>query len=144
MIRLTQEQLDAIDEHVREGYPHEVCGIVMGNFEERAKRAVEVRRAGNLNKDRAHDRYELDPADLLKAEREGREKGMEIIGLYHSHPDHPDEPSEFDRARAWPVYSYLILSVKKGVDVTVRSWELNDATSQFEEEELIILPGRDN
>lgn len=138
MIKLKKEHLEIIEAHGREGYPHEVCGIIMGQFNDGANVATEIRRAANLNNERAHDRYEMDPKDLLKAEREGREAGVEIIGYYHSHPDHPDRPSEFDRERAWPGYSYLIASVMEGKDVTARSWLLNEETAKFDEEVIEI------
>lgn len=138
MIKLKKEHMDVITAHAREGYPHEVCGIIMGHFNDSANMAIEVRRAANLNKERAHDRYEMDPKDILKAEREGRDNGVEIIGYYHSHPDHPDRPSEFDRERAWPAYSYLIASVMGGKDVTTRSWVINEETLKFDEEEIDI------
>lgn len=137
MISLDSEQMESIFSHAKQGYPNEVCGIILGACDGQSKRAVAVRKAGNLNTDRAHDRYELDPMDLLAAERDGRDQNIEIVGFYHSHPDHPDAPSEFDRQRAWPVYSYLIISVRDGKDVSVRSWQLNDETKQFEEEKIL-------
>ena len=133
---LESNHLDFISTHAVEGYPNEVCGIVLGRCEGEVKRCVEVRRAVNLNTERAHDRYEIDPSDLLNAEKEGRERGLEVIGFYHSHPDHPDAPSEFDRERAWPCYSYLIVSVTGGERWTVRSWVLDEVTGFFEEEEI--------
>lgn len=138
MIILTKEHLDDILSHAKEGYPHEVCGIILGKYDGDGKKAEEVRRAKNLNTERANDRYEIDPKDLLGAEREGRDKGYEVVGFYHSHPDHPDAPSEFDRERAWPCYSYIIVSVRGGEEVSFRSWLLNDETKSFDEEKIII------
>jgi len=139
MITIRKRDLDRIFEHGRDGYPHEVCGIIMGTYGEASKRVEEIRIAGNLNTERAHDRYEMDPKDILKAEREGAGKGLEIVGFYHTHPDHPDEPSEFDRERSWPSYSYIIVSVNDGSDFKVRSWILNEDTKRFEEEKIEIL-----
>ena len=144
MIHIKKEYLDDIEAHGREGFPNEVCGIILGVCGpgvsgSEGKEALELRRATNLNSDRGHDRYELDPKDLLKAERDARDTGMEIIGFYHSHPDHPDVPSEFDRKRAWPSYSYFISSIMGGKDACTRSWLLNDETQVFEEEEIIVL-----
>jgi len=138
MITLKQSHIDAIFEHGREGHPDEVCGIILGSFSGDDREAIEVMRAGNLNSERSHDRYELDPKDLVAAERKCRESGLEVIGLYHSHPDHPDAPSEFDRERAWPVYSYLIVSVMKGEDCSVRSWQIDEETERFIEEKINI------
>ena len=83
----------------------------------------------------AHDRYWIDPADLLRIQKQARDQGLEIIGIYHSHPDHPAVPSECDRRLAWPVYSYLIASVCQGQVVAVQSWRLNDA-QLFESEKI--------
>ena len=139
MLTIKKEHIDGIYSHGGEGYPQEVCGIILGRYDGDDREAVEVRRGANLNSERAHDRYELDPRDLLAAEKHCRENGLEVIGLYHTHPDHPDEPSEFDRERSWPVYSYLIASVRNGKDFTARSWRLNDETKLFEEEKITIV-----
>jgi proteasome lid subunit RPN8/RPN11 len=81
------------------------------------------------------DRYWIDPADLLHAQKQARERGLQIIGVYHSHPDHPAIPSETDRQLAWAEYSYLIVSVQAGKAVEARSWQLNPER-QFEAERL--------
>ncbi|QQE67226.1 hypothetical protein GFS31_39390 [Leptolyngbya sp. BL0902] len=86
----------------------------------------------------AHDRYWIDPADLLRIQKEARDQDLEIIGIVHSHPDHPAIPSECDRQLAWPVYSYVIASVREGQVVDVQSWRLNEA-QQFEAESITIL-----
>ncbi len=138
MIHIKKEHMDEIEAHGKEGYPHEVCGIMLGAYGSERNEVMELRRAANLNKDRAHDRYELDPKDLLRAERDARDADMEIIGFYHSHPDHPDIPSEFDRERAWPSYSYIISSVMGGKETTTKSWLLNDESQAFEEEKIIV------
>lgn len=137
MITLKKEHIREIESHSREGYPNEVCGIIMGTCKGFYKTAIHIKKAVNLSTERSHDRYELDPKDLLRVERESRARGLEIVGFYHSHPDHPDIPSEFDRARAWPAYSYIIASVSNGRDVTLRSWVLDDETLEFEEEKIV-------
>ena len=138
MIQIKKELLDDIEAHGKEGFPNEVCGIILGVSEEGKKEVLQVRRGTNLNSDRTHDRYELDPKDLLRAERHARENAMEIIGFYHSHPDHPDIPSEFDRERAWPDYSYIISSIMGGKEASTRSWLLNDESRLFEEEKITV------
>ena len=90
-----------------------------------------------------HDRYWIDPADLLRIQREARDQDLEIIGIVHSHPDHPAVPSEYDQRLAWPVYSYVIASVRGGQVAEVQSWRLNDH-QQFEPEEIKILGSSDN
>lgn len=87
----------------------------------------------------AHDRYWIDPADLLRIQQEARDQDLEIIGIFHSHPDHPAVPSECDRRLAWPVYSYVIASVHGGQMADIQSWRLNDA-QQFEPENIQIIP----
>ena len=89
------------------------------------------------NPDRKHDRYEIAPEDYLKAEKKAKEFCLEIVGVYHSHPDHPDRPSQFDQDRAFEGWSYIILSVSKGKVVSYRSWELIDG--KFVEEEILIF-----
>ncbi len=117
------------------GYPLETCGLLLGV--QTAHRVIvhKVRQARNLNTERAHDRFELDPRDMLAAEMDARKTGTEIIGIWHSHPDHPAEPSETDRQAAWEGWSYIILSVAKKRVVDVRSWRLT-REKQFIEEEL--------
>lgn len=143
MIHIKKEHLDDIEAHGKEGFPNEVCGIILGICGPGAsgtekKEVLQLRKGTNLNSDRTHDRYELDPKDLLQAEKDARDKGMEIIGFYHSHPDHPDVPSEFDRERAWPEYSYIISSIMGGKEASTRSWLLNDESHLFEEEKIIV------
>ncbi len=143
MILIKKEHLDDIEAHGKEGYPNEVCGIILGVCGlgisgSEGNEALQIKRAVNLNSDRAHDRYELDPQDILMAEKDARDKGLEIIGFYHSHPDHPDVPSEFDRERAWPSYSYIISSIMGGKEASTKSWLLNDESQVFEEEKIIV------
>ncbi|MEO0378401.1 MAG: M67 family metallopeptidase, partial [Cyanobacteria bacterium P01_A01_bin.17] len=82
-------------------------------------------------------RYWIDPKDMLRVQRQAREKGLNIIGIYHSHPDHVAEPSECDRALAWPAYAYVIVSVCEGKAVDVQNWAL-DSKHQFQPEAMEI------
>lgn len=116
------------------GYPQETCGLLLGRGVADGCEVVIARQARNLNDERAHDRYELDPQAFLAADREAREQGLEIVGVWHTHPDHPAEPSETDRRAAWPGWSYLILAVGQGGVRTARSWRLTG--ERFEEEEI--------
>lgn len=115
-------------------YPREACGLLLGRIEGRRRVAEVVHPARNLAVERAHDRYELDPRDQLAAERAARDAGREVIGVWHTHPDHPATPSETDRAAAWSGWSYLILSVVRGELAEVRSWRLDEATRRFHPE----------
>lgn len=113
------------------GYPYEVCGLLLGRVEGGRRLVEVVHPARNLNLERAHDRFELDPRDQLAAEQAARASGREVLGVWHSHPDHPATPSETDRAAAWSGWSYLILSVVQGELADLRSWRLDEPTRLF-------------
>ncbi len=130
MLRLPRSLRPRLEAHALEGYPSEVCGFLLGM----GRQVREVRPATNLRADRGRDRYEVDPRDTLRADRYARERGLEILGFYHSHPDHPAVPSAFDAERAWPVYSYLILATSPDGVEDVRAWRLNG--ERMEEEAL--------
>ena len=140
MLRILQSTLDEIQAHMEETYPHECCGLIIGAIEGEARVAATSRRCGNLNTERAADRYELDPKDMLKAQRELDGGPWDIIGIYHSHPDHPSQPSQTDLNHAWQGWSYMIGSVGKGTVEKVQSWELNDSGDRFDEETMEIQP----
>jgi proteasome lid subunit RPN8/RPN11 len=107
------------------GYPHECCGLLLGRAGEGVVRVEEVFQARNANAERRRDRYEIDPQDFLRADARSRERGLDIVGVWHTHPDHPARPSETDRERAWPGWSYLILSVGAEGVQAMRSWRLD-------------------
>lgn len=104
------EQLRA---HGEETYPHECCGIFLGRTGEGGIAVESLMRAGNTRTDSAHNRYHIDPRELIAAQREGRKLGLDIVGFYHSHPDHPAQWSQTDFAEAhWFGCSYLITAVE--------------------------------
>ena len=127
---------ETVNVHLRSlaeaSYPYEGCGLLIGERTGRAWLVREVTRATNLNVERAHDRYELDPADLLRAEDRASSIGAEVLGVWHTHPDHPAEPSETDRAAAWEGWSYVIVSVRHGRVHSIRSWRLSGDVFQEE------------
>ena len=131
MLEIPRSVLDEIQKHMEEIYPHECCGLIVGTFSGSGRVATTSRRCGNLNTERAKDRYELDPKDI-------RDGPWDIIGVYHSHPDHPSRPSQTDLNHAWPGWSYMIGSVQKGTVASVQSWELNERENRFDEESLKI------
>ncbi len=124
-----------IEEHARSEYPHECCGIMLG----KNKRVERVEPATNVNRDRAADRYNLDPAEFNRIDKEAREEGLDVLGIYHSHPDHPSAPSEFDRERGFPYFSYLIVAVHDGEIESKRCWIFEEMDAPFEEEEIKIV-----
>ena len=107
------------------GYPYETCGVLVGACADGEVRVERVFEARNLNTERAHDRYVLAPDDLMSADLAARKAGLEIVGFWHTHPDHPACPSETDREAAWDGYSYLILSISGAGVEGLRSWRLN-------------------
>jgi proteasome lid subunit RPN8/RPN11 len=126
MLKITRSDYDALRQHGKETYPHECCGVLLGSFgEDGAKTVSRVARCGNTRDDSPHNRYHIDPKELIRIQREGRERGEEIVGFYHSHPDHPARWSVTDLAEAhWFGCSYVITSVKAGEATTTNSFEL--------------------
>lgn len=124
----------------KNAYPHECCGLLVGNSNETGKVVHEIYPVENKNKVRAEDRYEIDPKEFDKRDREATKKGWNIIGIYHSHPDHPAVPSAFDKecANAWTEYSYIIISVNNGVEEELKSWYFDSEKREVVEEKLKI------
>jgi proteasome lid subunit RPN8/RPN11 len=138
MIALTQQQKDEISRHGEAEYPHECCGLLVGRFTEDGHKAlVEVYPVSNAREEEAkHNRSLILPREYMRGERYARERGLEVIGNYHSHPDHPAIPSQFDLDHAWPTWSYIIVSVREGRGAELRSWEMETDRSRFNEEEI--------
>ncbi len=113
------------------GYPHEICGLLVGAVREQVWWVSEVRAVANLNTDRADDRFELDPQAYQRIDRELRGTGKEIIGVYHSHPDCLAQPSPTDLAHAWDMLLYPIISVHQGKADQVVCWALNAEGKRF-------------
>ena len=136
MLVLGDEIAKGIREHGAKGYPHEACGAILG-FEAGAEREVRALfPLVNRRDDSPRNRFSVDAGDVRAAERAAAERGLELIGWYHSHPDHPAQPSEYDREHAWPWYSYVIVSVAAGQPREITSWRLADDRSQFLAEQI--------
>ncbi|MGH2405955.1 MAG: Mov34/MPN/PAD-1 family protein [bacterium] len=129
-------ELAKINEHARRDYPHECCGMMLGKEVNGWKLVTEARPINNARDDSPRNRFLITPDDFRANERYAREQKLDILGFYHSHPDHPARPSEFDRQNAWPWFSYVIVSVAQGVPGEVTSWELAWDRSQFHRETL--------
>ncbi len=139
MIYIDNNLFQQMIDHAKETYPFECCGLLVGRYKnDKEKDILEIYGVENRNKDRANDRYEIDPGDFYRVDKEASSKGMDILGVYHSHPDHPDRPSGVDREIASARYSYIIFSVNNGEDVTAKSWMFEEIDEPFEEEEIKV------
>ena len=135
MLQLSQELRASIEQFARAGYPRETCGLILGRQNGGCAEATRIFSARNLNRERAADRYELDPQHFLAADAEARDAGLEIVGIWHSHPDHPARPSATDLESAWEGWSYVIISVAPDGARELRAWRLADG--RFEEEPIV-------
>lgn len=140
MLKISRADHDAIRHHGEETYPHECCGVLLGRFEDDDIRVVtSTARCGNLRTDSPHNRYQIDPRELIRIQREGRERREDIIGFYHSHPDHPAQWSATDFAEAhWIGCSYVITAVEKGKAAITNSFKL--AGSDESNKKLVAEP----
>ena len=115
MLKLNEAEYAAMRTHGEETYPHECCGILLGHAAEGVNEVVALMPAGNTRTDSAHNRYHIAPQELIRAQRVGRRRGLDIVGFYHSHPDHPAQWSSTDFAEAhWLGCSYVITAVAGG------------------------------
>ena len=131
---ITPRHLQTIGRHASVSYPDECCGVLIGRCQPGATFVERILSVGNEREDSRHNRYLISPETVLAAHREARALGLDVVGYYHSHPDHPARPSEVDREQAWPGVSYLIVSVQQRKVADARSWRLSDDRESFEEE----------
>ena len=137
MIEFNQKIIDAITAHAERDYPYECGGMLIGRFAEGKKTVTQIFPLENAREEEArHNRVLILPKDVLRAERYARDKKLDVVGYYHSHPDSPAVPSQYDLDHALPVWSYIIASVIEGKVVDVRSWEMENDRSKFNEEEI--------
>ena len=123
---------DAIRRHGTETYPNECCGALIGRDGE----AVSAYALPNTTEEGPRRRFLVRPDDYRDAERRAAEQGAELLGFYHSHPDHPARPSQYDLDHAWPFFSYVIVSIRAGVPQDMTSWRLRDDRTTFDQEDL--------
>ena len=141
MLLLAKKLEQQIRDHGAKDYPNECCGAMLGKDEDASVReVVALFPLINRRDDSPRNRFSITPEDFRAAERAAAERGLDLLGWYHSHPDHPARPSEFDREHAWPWYSYVIVSVDSGVPKDLTSWQLDDDRSKFQPE--VVVPGR--
>jgi len=144
MLQLPQETYNELRAHGEETYPNECCGILLGRAQDGVNVVEQAVRAGNTRTDSAHNRYQIAPQEIIRAQREGRERGLDIVGFYHSHPDHPAQWSATDFAEAhWLGCSYVITAVVKARATLTNSFRLegtSEEEKQFSPEPITLLP----
>ncbi len=149
---ISPRHLSAIGLHAQVSYPQECCGVLIGRFLDPQGRRVRVERILAARNECAchstcesddppavtNSRYEISPQTVISAHRHARQQGFEVVGYYHSHPDHEARPSDLDLDHAWARLSYLIVSVQQGQPESIRSWRLAEDRSCFEEQTLDV------
>lgn len=142
MLKLSQKEYSEIRRHGEETYPHECCGVLLGQMDGDVRTVTSTARCGNTRTDSPQNRYHIDPKELIRIQRQGRERGEDVIGFYHSHPDHPAHWSATDLAEAhWIGCSYVITRVVEGKADVTNSFELtgtDEANKAFVGEKLEI------
>ncbi|HEV2464775.1 MAG TPA: M67 family metallopeptidase [Acidobacteriaceae bacterium] len=152
MLKLSEQVYDAIRRHGEETYPYECCGVLLGrsvpakdfapDSHHGLNEVEEAVRAGNTRTDSARNRYNIAPQELVRIQRQGRDRGLDIVGFYHSHPDHPAQWSKTDFAEAhWLGCSYVITAVEKGVAQATNSFLLTgtgEDDKAFEDEAVEV------
>jgi len=143
MLRIDQTEYEALRQHGEETYPYECCGVLLGTMDGDTRTVTTTARCGNTRTDSPQNRYNIDPRELVRIQREGRERGQDIVGFYHSHPDHPAQWSPTDFAEAhWIGCSYVITSVAKGKADITNSFELagsEESDKRFVDETLQVV-----
>jgi proteasome lid subunit RPN8/RPN11 len=148
-LKMGADLAQKIRAHGAETYPDECCGALLGRdgissdaAEEGAalpsREVLALFPLVNRRDDSPRNRFSLTADDVRDAEKAAREKGLDVVGWYHSHPDHPARPSEYDREHAWPWYSYIIVSVASGKPAEMTSWRLNDDRVAYTCEEIAV------
>ena len=145
-LTITTKLAEEIRAHGAKTYPHECCGALLGREELLGRRQIVREIVGlfplvNRREDTPQNRFSVTAEDVRTAEAAAREQQLEVVGWYHSHPDHPARPSQYDRDHAWPWYSYVIVSVANGKPEDMTSWRQNDDREEFSSERIELRGG---
>lgn len=142
VLHITGDVRADMEDEARARYPEECCGGLLGQEDPDGGRSVIYAIPGkNTHEELRERRYILGPDEVLRMLNEAESRGLQLLGFFHSHPDHPAQPSETDRELAWPWYSYIIVSVRKGEPERIRSWRLDPDRAGFTEEEIDVIEG---
>ena len=141
-LRMSGELYETIRQHGERTYPHECCGVLLGSSGEAGNTVEAAVEAGNTRTDSAHNRYNIAPQELILIQRQGRERGLDIVGFYHSHPDHPALWSKTDFEEAhWIGCSYVITSVEQGTAKVTNAFLLvgtSEEDKRFENQRVVV------
>lgn len=136
MLRIPKHLADNIRKHGRETFTEEACGVMYGRVGNDHKEVVDIEPLYNSRNGQRHRRFLITPEDYRRAEVEALARGVELVGFYHSHPNHPAYPSSYDLEHAWPFFSYVIVSVRDGEPKEMRSFVMNEDREAFTGEEV--------
>ncbi len=139
MLRVSHTSLHKMKVHAMRAFPEECCGMLLGQDGDGRRTIVDVIEMRNERRENRERRFLISPEEFQHAERLARNSGVEVVGFYHSHPDHPAQPSQFDLEHAMPWWSYIIVSVEGGLPTSVRSWVLRDDRLGYAEEAITML-----
>ena len=155
VLRIKEAQMEAIRQHGAQDYPRECCGVMLGEVNGVRKVVGEIVPLVNLRSDPARaqellpvddpvreterNRFLIDPLDQLRVEKHARARGLDVLGYYHSHPDHPARPSIYDREHAWPWYSYVIVSIEQGIIKDLTCWVVAEGGGMFCPEQVEVV-----
>jgi len=138
MIGITEAEIRAMRTEAKTSYPEECCGALLGAVcPETGRQVIRAVPIYNAREDERQRRYLIGPGDVETLEDAATRGGLDVLGFYHSHPDHPAVPSVFDRDHAWPWYTYVIVPVSHGIAGAPRAWQLSGDRADFDEIELI-------
>ena len=139
ILRINGSLTERIRAHATQSYPYECCGAMLGADAGEQREVRDLVPLDNQRQDSPRNRFLVRPEDVIRVDKAARDRGLEVLGWYHSHPDAPARPSEFDREHAWPWYSYLIVSVEAAQPRRMASWRLTEDRSRFDAEEIVAV-----
>ncbi|MBI3405883.1 MAG: M67 family metallopeptidase [Acidobacteria bacterium] len=138
ILRISEQCLAGIRSQALQEYPNECCGALLGRDRDLHREVSELLPLSNRRSDSLRNRFSISTDDVRLSEAHATSLGLEVVGWYHSHPDHPAQPSEYDREHAWPWYSYLIAAATSASVGEITSWRLEADRSGYEQEEITV------